>query len=71
MRFILLNPVPPRRHQLLGGGAVLIQQVQHSPRPTSTGAALAVAADRPLVIEEMDRLLQHRFRQPQLRVRIA
>jgi hypothetical protein len=62
MSFILLKPVPPRRHQLLGGSAVLIQEVQHAPGPAPTGAALAVAADRPLVIQEMDRLLQHRFR---------
>jgi hypothetical protein len=71
MGFILLKPVPPWRHQLKCSLAVGLQQVEHAARPPPTGAALAVGADRPLVIEEVNRLLQHRFREPQLGVGVA
>ena len=65
---ILLQPVVPRGHQLLRLRAVGLHQVQHAPRTAATGAALGVAGDRPLLIQEPDGLLQHRFRQTQLRM---
>ena len=45
--------------------------MEHAPGPPAAGAALGVAADRPLVVEEVDGLLQHRFRKPQLGMGIA
>ena len=50
---------------------MLIQQVKHAPRPTTTGAPLGIGADGSLVVEEMDGLLQHRFGEPQLGMSIA
>jgi hypothetical protein len=48
-----------------------INKVQHPPRPAATGATLGVTADRPLVRQKADRLLQHRFREAQPRMLIA
>ena len=48
-----------------------LHQVQHPPRPAAAGAALGVTADRTLLIEKGDRLLQHRFRKAQLGVGVA
>jgi hypothetical protein len=61
MNFILLKPMPPWRHQLQRSLPVRIQEVQHAAGATPTGAALAVGADRPLVIQKMNGLLQHCF----------
>jgi len=48
-----------------------LQEVQHAARPTPAGAALGVAGDRPFLIEKTQGLLQHRLREPQLRMDIA
>ena len=69
--FILLEPVLPWRHQRQGRGPVIVQEVEHAPGPPAAGAALGVGADRSLVVEEMDGLLQHRFGEPQLGMGIA
>jgi hypothetical protein len=63
---ILLKPVLPWRHQGLGFAATLIQQMEHAAGAATAGATLGVTADRPLLIQKADRLLQHRFRKPQL-----
>ena len=69
MGSILLQPLLPWRHQLAGGGAALLEQMQHAPRPAATGAALRIAADHPLLIQEAEGLLQHGLRQPQMGVK--
>jgi len=68
---ILLEPVLPWRHQGLSRLAVLLQQMQHAARPPPTRTALGVAADGALVIQEVNGLLEHRFRKPELGVGIA
>ena len=69
MQLILLQPLMPWRHQRLGLGTALLEQVQHPPRPTAAGAALGVAAEGALLVEEAESLLQHGFREAQLGVR--
>ena len=68
MNVILLQPLMPWRHQSLGLRPARLDQVQHPPRATATGAALGVGADGALLIEEAERLLQNGFRETQLRV---
>jgi len=63
---ILVEPVVPWRHQLLGVAAARLEEVQHPPRATATGAALGVAIDRPVLIQKTKGLLQDGLRQPQL-----
>ena len=58
----------PGVHQLFGGDAVVIQQVQHAARTAAAGAALGIAADGTVLVEEAEGLLQHRFRKAQLGV---
>jgi len=65
---ILFEPMVPGVHQLLGGDTVVIQQVQHAARPAAAGAALGIAADGTVLVEEAEGLLQHRFRKAQLGV---
>jgi hypothetical protein len=65
---ILLQPLLPRRHELAGGGAALLEQMQHAPRPTATGTALRIAADHRLLIQETEGLLQHGLREAQMGV---
>ena len=43
-----------------------VHEVEHAPGPATTGAALGVAGDGALLIEETQGLLQHRFREAQL-----
>jgi hypothetical protein len=43
-----------------------VHEVEHAPGPATTGAALGVAGDGALLIEETQCLLQHRFREAQL-----
>jgi len=45
--------------------------MQHAPGPAPAGATLGVTADSPLVIQKVNRLLEHRFREPQLGMSIA
>ena len=68
---ILVEPVTPWRHQGLCLLTTVLQQMQHPARPAPTGAALRVAADRSVLVEKTERLLQHRFRQTQLGVGVA
>ena len=63
--------MPPRRHQRLRLTTARIEEVQHAARPATAGAALGIAADRPLLVEKTDGLLQHGFREPQLGVNIT
>lgn len=42
--------------------------MQHAPWPPAARATLGIAADRSLLIEKGDRLLQHRLGEPQLGV---
>ena len=66
MKFILLQPEFPWRHQRLGGGAGLLQQMQHPPRAAAAGATLGVAADRSLLVEKGQGLLQDGLGEAQL-----
>jgi hypothetical protein len=50
---------------------MLLQQMEHAAGAATTGAALGVTADRPLLIQKADGLLQHRFREPQLGMGVA
>jgi hypothetical protein len=61
MRFILLKPMPPWRHQLQCSLPMRLQEMEHAAGASPTGTALAVGADRPLVIKEVNGLLQHCF----------
>ena len=61
--FIVLEPEPPWGHQAEGATAMLLAQVQHAPGPAPAGTALGIGADRLLLIEEGDRLVQHGFRE--------
>ncbi len=61
----------PGGHQAEGTAAVLLAQVQHAPGPASAGAALGIEADRLLVIQEGDRLVQHGFGEAQLGMVLA
>ena len=44
--------------RLLGGGAVVIEQVQHAARPAAAGTALRVAADGTVLVGEAEGLLR-------------
>ena len=61
----------PRRDQGQGSRPVLLQEMQHAPGPAPAGATLGVTADRPLVIQKVNRLLENRFREPQLGMSIT
>ena len=50
---------------------MLLQQVKHAAGAATAGAALGITADRPLLIQKADGLLQHRFREPQLGMGVA
>jgi len=63
--------VAPWGHQAKGAAAVLLAQVEHAPGPAAAGTALGIGADRLLVIEEGDRLVQHGFREAQLGMVLA
>ena len=71
MGLILFQPELPWRHQGLGLAAPPLEQMQHPPRPTAAGAALRITADRALLIEKAQGLLQHRFRQAELGMGVA
>jgi hypothetical protein len=68
---ILVEPVTPRRHQGLSLLTTALKQMQHPPWSPPTGAALRIAADRSVLIEKTQGLLQHGFRETQLGVGIA
>ena len=61
-----VQPAAPGVHQSLGFAACIGFKVQHAPRPSAARAALGVTADRALLLKELQGLLQHGFRKPQL-----
>ena len=60
------QPAVPWLHQMFCFRSGLRLKVQHPSRPTTTGAALGVTADRALLFKEFKSLLKHGFRQTQL-----
>jgi len=63
-----LQPLLPSGQQFVGFAPVVLMQVQHPPRAAAAGAALAVAVEGPLVLQEGQCLLQHSFGEAQARM---
>ena len=58
----------PGRHQFFGFIASARNQVKHASGTTAAGAALGVRADRSLLLQKFQGLLQNGLRKPQLRL---
>lgn len=65
---MLVQPAVPGLHQALRLASGILMQVQHAPWPASAWAALGVGIEHLLALEEIDRLMQDGFGQPQLRM---
>ena len=61
-----IKPAVPGLHQLFGFTPGVGLQMQHPPRTSPAWTTLGVGADRTLLLEKIQGLLQHGFREPQL-----
>lgn len=65
---MLVQPAVPGLHQTLRLASGVLMQVQHAPWSASAWATLGVGIEHVLALEEIDRLMQDGFGQPQLRM---
>ena len=63
---MFMQPAAPGFHQSFGLPPGVLVKMQHAAGAPSAGAALGVAVQHFLLLEEVDGLMQHRFGQSQL-----